>query len=103
MPTSSGGRRASGCAPNEGGRVTSAPTSVASGMPPAEVSIDVERVHELLRTQHPDLANRPIAVLAEGWDTMTFRLGEDLLVRLPRRAAVGALIGNEHTWLPRLA
>src|SRR5262249_53947371 len=29
--------------------------------------------------------------------------GDDLLVRLPRRAIVGAQIVHEHVWLPRLA
>jgi len=72
-------------------------------MPAAEVTLDAERVRSLLRAQHPDLADRTIDVLAEGWDTMTFRLGADLIVRLPRRAIVGAQIVNEQLWLPRLA
>jgi aminoglycoside phosphotransferase (APT) family kinase protein len=72
-------------------------------MPDAEVRIDDARVRDLLRVQMPDLADRPIALLAEGWDTVTFRIGDDLLARLPRRAIVGAQILHEHVWLPRLA
>src|SRR5262249_40103269 len=72
-------------------------------MPDAEIPIDATTVHALLRAQMPDLADGRIAVLAEGWDTMPFRLGDDLLVRLPRRAIVGTQIVNEHVWLPRLA
>jgi len=72
-------------------------------MPAAEVSVDANRVRDLLRAQHPDLADLSIRVLAEGWDTLTFRLGTDLIARMPRRAVVGAQIVNEQIWLPRLA
>jgi len=88
--------------PTRGGFVTTSP-SASAGLPAAEVSIDAARVLSLLHAQHPDLADLPIRALAEGWDTMTFRLGTDLIVRLPRRAVVGAQIVNEHVWLPRLA
>jgi aminoglycoside phosphotransferase (APT) family kinase protein len=78
-------------------------TATSAGMPAAEIALDVNRVRSLLRAQHADLADLPIGVLAEGWDTMTFRLGDQLIVRLPRRAIVGAQIVNEQVWLPRLA
>ena len=38
-----------------------------------------------------------------GWDNAMFRLGEDLLIRLPRRQRAASLIENEQNWLPGLA
>ena len=71
--------------------------------PAAEVDIDVPLVRALLREQHPDLAHlRPVKV-AEGWDNALFRLGDELAVRLPRRAASAALIAHEQRWLPELS
>lgn len=72
-------------------------------MPAAEVCIDVELVRRLLAEQFPELATRSLTVLANGWDNALFRLGEDLLVRLPRRLFAAELIGHEQQWLPELA
>lgn len=74
-----------------------------SGTPPAEVRIDETVVRGLLRDQHPDLADLSIRRVNAGWDNEMYRLGEDLVVRLPRRALAATLILNEQTWLPRLA
>jgi aminoglycoside phosphotransferase (APT) family kinase protein len=38
-----------------------------------------------------------------GWDNRTFRLGEDLCVRLPSAERYAAQVEKEHRWLPRLA
>jgi len=59
-------------------------------------------VRALLKEQHPDLAGLPIADAGEGWDNRLFRLGEELVVRLPRRAASAPLIEHEQRWLPIL-
>ena len=75
----------------------------ALGLPPAEFAIDERLVRVLLEHQHPDLADRPLSFLAAGWDNATYRLGDDLAVRLPRIAAGDALIRNEQRWLPKLA
>ncbi len=40
---------------------------------------------------------------AEGWDCVLFRLGSELAVRLPRRAASAKLIEHEQRWLPHLS
>ena len=72
-------------------------------IPPAEFPIDEELVHRLLAAQHPDLANLPIRAVGEGWDNAIFRLGDELAVRLPRRAAAASLILREQQWLPSLA
>jgi aminoglycoside phosphotransferase (APT) family kinase protein len=38
-----------------------------------------------------------------GWDNVMFRLGEQLLIRLPRRHLAATLIKNEQKWLPAIA
>ena len=68
--------------------------SVAS-KPPAEVSIGSCLVGALLREQHADLASLALIDAGEGWDNRLFRLGENLAVRMPRRAASVALIEQE--------
>jgi hypothetical protein len=40
-------------------------------------------VRDLLRDQHPDLADRPITLGARGWVNQLWRLGDDLAVRPP--------------------
>lgn len=72
-------------------------------MPAAEVPVSVELVRRLLGEQHPDLAGLPVEVLANGWDNLVCRLGEQLLVRLPRRATAAELVAHEQRWLPELA
>jgi aminoglycoside phosphotransferase (APT) family kinase protein len=71
--------------------------------PAAEVDVDVPLVGALLRDQHPDLADLPLAIAASGWDNVIVRLGDDLAVRVPRRAAAADLIEHEQRWLPEIA
>ncbi len=71
-------------------------------MPTAEVAIDEALVRTLLQAQHPDLAGLALSRFTEGWDNVSFRLGEALLVRLPRRAMAALLVVHEQRWLPRL-
>jgi aminoglycoside phosphotransferase (APT) family kinase protein len=73
------------------------------GTPTAEFTLDHAFVAQLLAEQHPDLAGLPLRMLEAGWDNVLFRLGERLVVRLPRRAAAAPLVLHEQTWLPRLA
>jgi aminoglycoside phosphotransferase (APT) family kinase protein len=71
-------------------------------MPAAEIDVTATLVAALIEEQHPDLA-APLQRVANGWDNVIFRLGEDLAVRLPRRAVAVALIEHEQLWLPELA
>lgn len=71
--------------------------------PPAELAIDEPLVRALLLEQHPDLADLTLIEVGEGRDNTLFRLGDDLAVRLPRRAASAALIEQEQRWLPSFA
>ena len=75
----------------------------SNSMPAAEVQVSPELVRRLLAEQHPDLAGLRIEVLANGWDNMVCRLGDDYLVRLPRRTVAAGLVLNEQRWLPGLA
>ena len=72
-------------------------------MPSDEVGADAELVRRLLTEQMPELADRSLTVLANGWDNVVFRLGDDLLVRVPRRLFAADLISHEQRWLPELA
>ncbi|BCJ36176.1 hypothetical protein Athai_36790 [Actinocatenispora thailandica] len=72
-------------------------------MPAAEVPVSVELVRRLVAEQRPDLAGLDVAVLANGWDNLVCRLGDRLLVRLPRRAMAAELVAHEQRWLPELA
>jgi len=71
--------------------------------PPAEHEIDEALVRCLLTAQHPDLADQPLRYVTDGWDNVTYRLGDDLAVRLPRRAVAAELVEREQRWLPVLA
>jgi aminoglycoside phosphotransferase (APT) family kinase protein len=71
--------------------------------PAADIQIDEALVRSLLREQHPDLADLSLREIDSGWDNAIFRLGETLVVRMPRRVAVTHLIEREQQWLPQLA
>lgn len=66
--------------------------------------LDAERVASLIREQFPEWADRAIVpVEPGGWDNRTFRLGQDLLVRLPSHARYVPQVEKEQRWLPVLA
>ena len=71
--------------------------------PAAEVDVDEALVRQLLQAQRPDLADLPLRVVANGWDNVIVRMGDDLAARLPRRAVAAALIESEQRWLVHLA
>jgi aminoglycoside phosphotransferase (APT) family kinase protein len=71
--------------------------------PAADVTISPSLVQALLEEQHSDLGHLAPVKVAEGWDNALFRLGDELAVRLPRRAASARLIEHERRWLPELA
>lgn len=77
---------------------------MANAMPEAETDISEELVRGLLEEQHPDLLeNRDVRFQDNGWDSAIYRLGDDLAVRMPRRAINAELLPDELKWLPRLA
>ncbi|WP_374456783.1 aminoglycoside phosphotransferase family protein [Nocardioides sp.] len=75
-----------------------------SGMHADEIAIDDGTVRRLVDAQQPEWAGLPLRRLPPiGTDNQLFRLGDDLLVRMPRIhwAAESAL--QEHEWLPRIS
>ncbi|RBQ14950.1 aminoglycoside phosphotransferase [Spongiactinospora rosea] len=69
-----------------------------------ETEIDAELIRDLLRDQHPDLADHPVRLGAQGWDNQLWRLGDDLAVRLPWVTdAEDTRLREEHAWVPGLA
>ncbi|MEV2273088.1 aminoglycoside phosphotransferase family protein [Nonomuraea africana] len=67
-------------------------------------TIDDALVRRLLAAQFPEWAELPLApVPLSGMDNATFRLGEDMSVRLPRYARWVGQVEREHRWLPKLA
>lgn len=69
-----------------------------------EIEVDEALVRSLLEEQMPDLADREL-VLVEPWgtDNAIWRLGDDLVVRLPRISWAAGQVDRETRWLPRLA
>jgi aminoglycoside phosphotransferase (APT) family kinase protein len=68
------------------------------------VIADATLVRRLVDGQFPQWRGLPLrAVDPGGWDNTSFRLGDSMVVRLPRAADYEAQVGKEHQWLPRLA
>jgi aminoglycoside phosphotransferase (APT) family kinase protein len=68
-----------------------------------ELDIDVHLVHRLVASQFPHWADLPLApVPSAGTDNAIYRLGAELVARLPRSPSRVAPLVNERTWLPRL-
>ncbi len=76
----------------------------ADDMPADNVAIDVSLVGRLVAAQFPQWADLEIRrVEFDGWDNRTFRLGEDMSVRMPSAEGYAPQVEKEHRWLPRLA
>lgn len=71
--------------------------------PPADLHISEATIRALLEQDCPALAREALLPVEEGWDNVTWRLGDHLAVRLPRREAAIPLLINEQRWLPILA
>lgn len=69
-----------------------------------EVDTNVPLVVRLLITQFPQWANLPIEqVHSAGTGNALYRLGDDMVVRLPRIPSAVGQVDKEQKWLPRLA
>jgi len=71
--------------------------------PSAELTIDAALVGSLLHSQFPFLSELDCYPVAEGFDNSLWRLGDSLVVRIPRRVAAVELTLNELRWLPVMA
>lgn len=68
------------------------------------IVISTQQVRALIAGQFPQWAAldvRPVEL--SGWDNRSFRLGADMLVRLPSAERYVAQVEKEHRWLPVLA
>ena len=68
-----------------------------------ELPIDIELARQLINQQFPEFSGEPLkAMTSTGSTNRLFRLGEDLLVRLPRQPGGGTAIEKERDWLPQI-
>ncbi len=69
-----------------------------------ELEIDASLVGRLLAAQFPQWAALPIRrVPAWGTDNALYRLGDDMVARMPRRERTVVTLEKERRWLPKLA
>ncbi|MFC0429791.1 aminoglycoside phosphotransferase family protein [Kutzneria buriramensis] len=68
------------------------------------VVVDVPQVRRLIAAQFPQWADLPVTPVAtSGVDNISFRLGEGMLIRMPRFARWTGQVTREQRWLPLLA
>ncbi|WP_157009018.1 aminoglycoside phosphotransferase family protein [Agromyces laixinhei] len=68
-----------------------------------ELPIDGDVVASLIHRERPEWEDLRLSPVGGGTDNVMFRLGDALLVRLPRTPGGVASLRKERTWLPRLA
>ncbi len=69
-----------------------------------EIDIDLPLVARLVGGQFPQWADLPIEpVMPRGTENALYRLGDELVVRLPRRKRTSERLEKERRWLPVLA
>ena len=73
-------------------------------MHPDEVPVDQDLVQRLIDAQFPEWQHLPITPIPySGTDNAILRLGEDMVVRLPRIHWAAEQVHRDHAWLPVLA
>ncbi|MCX5206557.1 aminoglycoside phosphotransferase family protein [Streptomyces sp. NBC_00237] len=76
----------------------------SSKMHADEIDLDAPLVERLVSSQFPQWAGLPVErVPSSGTENAMFRLGDDLVVRLPRMARAVEAVVLEQRWLPELA
>ena len=68
-----------------------------------EIRVDEPFARRLIAEQFPEVEQRSIRLLGEGWDNTMWLVDEEWVFRFPRRAMVLAGLENEIVHLPRLA
>lgn len=69
-----------------------------------EVDVDADLARRLIATRFPEWSRLEIRHVASGGtDNAIFRLGSDLVIRLPRTPAAALRLEKEHRWLPSVA
>lgn len=74
------------------------------GPVPTRIPVTEELTRRLVSAQFPQWADLPVEPMANGgWDNWTFRLGTEMVVRLPSASEYAQAVEKEHRWLPALA
>jgi aminoglycoside phosphotransferase (APT) family kinase protein len=69
-----------------------------------KIEIQKELVEHLIATQFPKWKHLHIdQILPGGWDNRTFRLGEEMIIRLPSSKEYSEQVEKEQKWLPTLS
>lgn len=69
-----------------------------------ELDITPDLAHKLIKEQFPEYSHLPItSVEKQGHDNRTYRLGTDLLIRMPTAESYALKVPTEQDLLPRLA
>ena len=78
---------------------------MVEGLPTdGRAGIDAGLVKRLVAAQFPQWSGLPVTpVEVDGWDNRTYRLGDEMTVRLPTAAAYAPAVDKEDRWLPILA
>jgi len=70
---------------------------------PKRFLVDASLVRRLIDAQFPQWRHLPIRPVAnQGWDNQTFRLGDEMSVRLPTAKEYALAVEKEQRWLPVL-
>lgn len=70
---------------------------------PSKVSVNLDLAVSLVRSQFPLWADLPISpVVSSGTVNSLFRLGDDMVIRLPHPEHATQFAEKEHQWLPKL-
>lgn len=69
-----------------------------------KLTVPITTVQHLIKEQFPQWADLPITkVMPGGWDNITFRLGDNMLIRMPSAARYAEKVHKEQKLLPILA
>jgi aminoglycoside phosphotransferase (APT) family kinase protein len=73
-------------------------------LPRENVAVNTELVGELIYDQFPEWVDLPLTPFSsQGTDNAVFRLGEEMVVRLPQTPKASLQVEKEQMWLPKLA
>ncbi len=72
-------------------------------VPSAEVKVDRHLVRDLVARDFPEWAGVEPLFVDEGWDASVWRLGQNRVARVARRAAGAALLAHEIQWAGEVA
>src|ERR1700726_3151009 len=80
------------------------PGMASSTFPDGRAGIDSALVTRLVAAQFPQWSGLSVTpVEVDGWDNRTYRLGDEMTVRLPTAIGYVPAVAKENRWLPRLA